>query len=116
MKNIFRILIRDIIRLIKAPAALIVVVALIIIPSLYTWVNVYGFWNPYENTNKMRVCFANEDKGASSELTGEINLGNMISDELHENDQLGWVFMSKDEALDEVKSGKAYAAFIVEEN
>lgn len=113
MKNVFRILKRDIIRLFKAPAALIVVIALIIIPSLYTWVNVYGFWDPYGNTGKMRVCFANEDAGASTELTGYMNIGRMIDEELRENTQLGWAFVSREEALEEVRSGTAYAAFIV---
>lgn len=112
MGNVFRILRRDIVRLLKAPAALIVVVALIAIPSLYTWVNVYGFWDPYGNTGKMRVCFANEDAGATSELTGYMNIGEMIDGELRENTQLGWAFMSKDEALQEVESGTAYAAFV----
>ncbi len=113
MRNVFRILRRDIVRLLKAPAALIVVVALIIIPSLYTWVNVYGFWDPYGNTGKMRVCFTNEDAGASTELTGYMNIGDMIDEQLHENTQLGWAFLSRDEALEEVRSGKAYAAFVV---
>ena len=113
MKNVLLILKRDLLRLVKAPAALIVVVALIAIPSLYTWVNVYGFWNPYNNTENMRICFVTEDEGGSNELTGEMNLGDMIDETLRDNHQLGWAFMSRDEAMEEVRSGKAYAAFIV---
>ncbi len=113
MRNVFLILKRDMLRLLKAPAALIVVAALIIIPSLYTWVNVFGFWNPYDNTGNMRVCFVTEDEGGSHDLTGELNLGDMIDETLHENTQLGWAFMSREEAMEEVQSGKAYAAFIV---
>lgn len=116
MKNVFRVIKRDLWRLIKAPTALIVVAALIVLPSLYTWVNVYGFWNPYDNTANMRVCFVTEDKGGTNELTGELNLGNMIDETLRENHQLGWAFMSRQEAMEEVQSGKAYAAFIVPEN
>ena len=37
MKNVLAVLKRDFIRLVKAPAALVVVVALLILPSLYTW-------------------------------------------------------------------------------
>ena len=116
MRNVFSILKRDMLRLLKAPAALIVVAALIIIPSLYTWVNVFGFWNPYDNTGNMRVCFVNEDEGGSHDLTGELNLGNMIDETLRDNTQLGWAFMSREEAMEEVQSGKAYAAFIVPKN
>ena len=116
MKNVALILKRDLLRLIKAPAALIVVAALIVIPSLYTWVNVFGFWNPYNNTENMRICFVTEDKGGTHELTGDLNLGDMIDETLRDNHQLGWAFMSRDEALEEVRSGKAYAAFIVSED
>ena len=116
MKNVLLILKRDLLRLVKAPAALIVVLALIAIPSLYTWINVYGFWNPYNNTENMRICFVNEDAGGTNELTGEMNLGDMIDETLRDNHQLGWAFMSRDEAMEEVQSGKAYAAFIVPED
>ena len=81
---------RDVKRLFKAPAALVVVLVLIILPSLYTWFNVAGFWNPYENTGNLRVCVVNEDKGASTDLTGELDLGSQIVGQLEENDQLGW--------------------------
>ena len=113
MKTIGKLLQRDFKRLIKAPAALIVVIVLIILPSLYTWFNVAGFWNPYEHTGNMRVCIVNEDAGAQSDLTGSLNMGDEIVDELSQNTQLGWVFTDRDEALEEVRSGKAYAAFII---
>lgn len=113
MKTIGKLLQRDFKRLIKAPAALIVVIVLIILPSLYTWFNVAGFWNPYEHTGNMRVCIVNEDAGAQSDLTGSLNMGDEIVDELSQNTQLGWAFTDRDEALEEVRSGKAYAAFII---
>ena len=46
MNNVMRAFKRDVKRLFKAPAALVVVLVLIILPSLYTWFNVAGFWNP----------------------------------------------------------------------
>lgn len=113
MKNVFIIIKRDLMRLLKAPLALVVVAALIVLPSLYTWVNVYGFWNPYDNTRNLRVCFVNEDEGGSSDLTGEINVGRMIDESLHDDNQLGWAFVSREEAMEEIRSGKAYAAFVV---
>ena len=56
MRNIARVLKRDLFRLLKAPIALLVVSALLILPSAYTWYNVVGFWNPYEHTGNLRVC------------------------------------------------------------
>ena len=46
MRNVLAILKRDFIRLFKAPAAIVVVLALLVLPSLYTWYNVLGFWDP----------------------------------------------------------------------
>ena len=90
MKNVFRVLKRDILRLLKVPPAMVVILALLVLPSLYTWYNVLGFWDPYESTGHLHVCVVNEDEGADSELTGHIDVGEMIVDELHGNDQLDW--------------------------
>ena len=44
MRNVLKILKRDVLRLVHTPAALVVVVALLLLPSVYTWYNVIGFW------------------------------------------------------------------------
>lgn len=113
MKNVLRVLKRDFLRILKAPASIVVVLALIVLPSLYTWFNVVGFWDPYGNTGNLRVCVVNEDEGSSSDLTGEINLGDMVVEQLHDNDQLGWDFVDYGTAMEAVKSGHAYAAFVL---
>lgn len=113
MKNVLRVLKRDFLRILKAPASIVVVLALIVLPSLYTWFNVVGFWNPYGNTGNLRVCVVNEDAGSSSDLTGAINLGDMVVEQLRDNDQLGWDFVDYDTAMEAVKSGHAYAAFVL---
>ena len=113
MKNVLRVLKRDFLRILKAPASIVVVLALIVLPSLYTWFNVVGFWNPYGNTGNLRVCVVNEDAGSSSDLTGAINLGDMVVEQLHDDDQLGWDFVDYDTAMEAVKSGHAYAAFVL---
>lgn len=113
VKNVMRLLRRDFTRLITAPSALIVVLALIFLPSFYTWFNVAGFWNPYDNTGDLRVCVVNEDQGAESDLTGALNMGDQITEELSHNTQLGWVLTNRTDAMGEVRSGEAYAAFII---
>ena len=113
MGNVLRVLKRDVLRLLKTPPALVVVLALLVLPSVYTWYNVVGFWNPYDNTGALRVCVVNEDEGGSSELTGELRVGDMIVDELHGNTQLDWVFVDRDDAMAELDAGKSYAAFVI---
>lgn len=113
MGNVVRVFKRDILRLLKVPPALVVVLALLILPSVYTWYNVIGFWNPYDNTGNLRVCVVNEDAGGESELTGELHVGDMIVKKLGENDQLDWTFTDRDTALAELQEGQSYAAFII---
>lgn len=116
MRNAFRVLSRDLKRIAKAPASIVVVGALVLLPSLYTWLNVVGFWNPYNNTGNLKVCVVNEDAGTQSEVLGNLQLGDQIVEELHENDQLGWEFTDRDTAMDEISSGEAYAAIVIPES
>lgn len=116
MGNVLRVFKRDVLRLLKAPCALVVVIALLVLPSVYTWYNVVGFWNPYDNTGNLRVCVVNEDAGASSELTGELHVGDMIVEELRENEQLDWAFVDRATAMDELDAGASYAAFVIPED
>ena len=113
MKNVLRVLKRDFLRLLKAPIALMVVCALVLLPSAYTWYNVVGFWNPYENTGNLRVCVVNEDAGGESALTGHMDVGDMIVEQLGQNTQLAWAFVDRDTAMSELESGTCYAAFVI---
>lgn len=116
MGNVLRVFWRDVKRIAKVPPAWLVVVFLIVLPSIYTWFNVIGFWNPYENTGNMRVCVVNEDKSVEDETLGHLDLGAQIIGELENNDQLGWSFVDREEAIREVESGEAYAAIVIPED
>lgn len=116
MRNVFRVFGRDVARVAKTPAAWLVALFLIVLPSLYAWFNVVGFWNPYENTSHLRICVVNEDSGAHDDTLGDLDLGAQIIDQLHEDNQLGWDFVSRDEAMNAVESGEAYAAFVIPED
>lgn len=116
MRNVFRVFWRDVKRIAKVPQAWLVVLFLIVLPSLYAWFNVLGFWDPYENTGNLRVCVVNEDAGAHDETLGDLHLGDDVVDELKRNDQLGWTFVTREEGMDEIESGRAYALFVIPEN
>ncbi len=113
MRNVLKVLHRDIVRLVHAPAAFVVVLVLAILPSVYTWYNVVGFWDPYENTSNLKVCVVNEDRGGASELTGKLDVGERIVVELRKDHQLDWEFTSRDEAMDMLYAGRAYAVFVI---
>lgn len=113
MHNVLAVLRRDIVRIARVPSALIVAVGIIIIPALYAWFNTVGFWNPYGNTQGIKVAIVNEDSGAFSNSLGKLNLGRQIVDELNNNDQLGWYNTSHANALDAVRKGNTSAAIII---
>lgn len=113
MGNVFRVLKRDVLRLLKTPAAMVVVIALLVLPSAYTWYNVVAFWNPYDNTGHLKVCVVNQDEGGTSELTGEMHVGDMIVEKLEENHQLDWAFTDYDDAYNQVERGESYAFFVI---
>ena len=115
MRNAFRIFRRDLKRILRNPAALLVIIGVSIIPSLYAWFNIVANIDPYANTSGIKVAVANNDQEASSNGLS-INAGDEIITNLKENDQLGWTFVSEDEAVEGVRSGKYYAAIVIPDN
>lgn len=114
MRNIWRVFTRDWRRILAVPQAWIIVVGIIVTPALYAWVNVIAFWDPYGATGNISVAVANLDEGASSDLTGAVDVGAEVVAQLEENDQRGWTFVdTADEARERVESGQSYAALII---
>ena len=116
MKKSFQIFKRDIGRLSKNIVALIVVIGVCIIPSLYAWFNIAANKDPYGNTANIKIAVANNDAGTESDMLGNLDVGGQIVDTLKENDSLGWVFVSEDKAISGVKSGEYYAAIVIPDN
>ena len=115
MKKAFQIFRRDIKRLFHNRAALLIVVGVCILPSLYAWFNIAANMDPYVNTAGIKIAIVNEDSGADNEKLS-LNAGNTIASNLKENDKLGWTFIARQEAIKGVKSGEYYAAIIIPED
>lgn len=113
---ILQIFVRDLKRLVVNPVACIILAGVCILPALYAWYTIETMWDPYANTGSIKVAVVNEDKGADSNYTGKINIGQEVVDELHSDHELDWQFISKDEAMDGVYSSEYYAALIFPEN
>lgn len=127
---IFRIFWRDIGRIVRNPVALVVILGVCLMPSLYAWYVIVANWEPYQETQNLKVGVANNDTGynlteeleklgvTSEELKDfdvpdHLDVGSQVVDKLHENHQLGWEFVTETEALDRVKSGEYYAAIVI---
>ena len=114
MKKALAIFKRDIKRLLCNPVALVITIGVCIIPSLYAWYNIVANWDPYGNTQNIKIAVANNDKGTTNDLVGELNAGDEVIDKLKDNDQLGWTIVdSEKEAKEGVEAGKYYAALVI---
>ena len=114
MRAAVRIFARDLRRIVTNPVALVVTLGVCLIPSLYAWVNILANWDPYQDTGTVPVAVVVEDAGAEVPGMGSVNAGQMVREHLEENHQLGWSFVGeKDRALEGVRSGRYYAAFVI---
>lgn len=115
MKNIYRIFLSDWKRISKNVVAVVVVIGLTILPSLYAWFNILSNWDPYgkESTSQIKVAVASDDSGTSMEGM-QLNMGDNIISALQSNDTIGWVFTDTTaDAINGVYSGEYYAALII---
>ena len=115
MKNIFKIFITDFKRIKPKVVAVVIMLGLIILPSLYAWFNILSNWDPYgeASTSKIKVAVASDDQGVNIEDT-YFNMGDKVVSALEANTTIGWVFTdTTQEAIDGVYSGDYYAALIM---
>ena len=117
MKTVGNIFLRDLKALGRNPIALVVVLALLVLPGLYAWYCIVANWDPYSNTERMPIAIVNEDKGATSNMTGEVNIGKQVTDKLADNDNIDWQFYDdRETALEDTRMGSCYATLVFPED
>lgn len=117
IKNVWTIYKEDLKRIFKNYAALIVILALCILPSLYAWFNIKASWDPYgqQATSQIKIGVINNDKG--TEFNGKlINIGDQVVDQLKENDLMGWQFVDEAEGEKALEEGTFYATITIPDN
>ena len=95
--------------------AIVVIIGLTVIPSLYAWFNILSNWDPYgeESTSKIKVDVVSDDNGTAIDGI-EVNIGNKIIEALKANNTIGWVFDENSaDAVENVRSGEYYAALVI---
>ena len=112
INNIVEIMKRDLKASFSNPIVIIVLVAIIILPSLYALLNIQACWDPYENTDSIEFAIANLDKGATYE-NQQLNVGNEIVKDLKNDSNYKWVFVTEDELREGVNNGDYYAGMII---
>lgn len=117
MRNIVKLAKSDFKRMFSTVMSTIITVGLIVMPSIFCWFNILACWDVFENTGELKVAVANSDEGYESDLLPiKINVGEQVISALRGNDQIGWVFTDKEDAIDGAKSGRYYAAVVIPED
>lgn len=82
------------------------------IPIMYSGFFLGSIWDPYGQTKNLPVAFVNEDKGA--QLNGQVlNVGQSVEQKLKDNHDLGWEFVTKQQADSGVDGGHYYAVVTI---
>lgn len=114
MKNIWKIFTGDLKKLVKQPFALVIIIGLCVIPSLYAWFNIFANWNPYANTGGIPVAVVSLDKDYTRKDGSVVNMGESVLESLHSNTSVKWIFLdTEEEAREGVEAGKYYAAIVI---
>ena len=113
--NIAEIIKNDFKSAFSNPIVIIVLVAIIILPSLYALLNIQACWDPYGNTGNVEFAIANLDNGTTMEGK-KLNIGNELVKDLKKNDKFKWTFVTEDELRDGVYEGKYYAGIVIPKN
>lgn len=91
------------------------IIALTIIPLLYSGLYLWSFWDPFDRLDNLPVALVNEDRPV--EVGGEeLSAGDEITDELLEGGDLDWRPVDADEAATGVAQGRYYVSLTIPED
>ncbi|MEK5324503.1 YhgE/Pip domain-containing protein [Aeribacillus sp. FSL M8-0254] len=112
MKNSMHLYLKDLKNISTNWVAAILIGGLMILPSLYAWMNIKASWDPYGQTDQIKVGVVNNDTG-STVRDEEIHVGNELVEQLKDNDSMDWQFVDEETAMDKVKYGDYYAVIVI---
>lgn len=115
MKNSWKIFSNDLKNVGTNWVALVIIGGLIILPSLYAWLNVMANWDPYGQTEQIPVGIVNEDVGETVR-DEEIDVGGELVDTLKEDNSLEWHFLKRKAAMEQLEKGDLFAVVVIPED
>lgn len=113
MKAVSEIFRSDLRSVAKQFFAMVILIAICVLPALYAWFNIYSNHDPYGSTGNIRIAVASNDPGMARSDGSVVNMADEVMDTLRESDSIGWVFLDDaDAAVAGVESGDYYAAIV----
>jgi len=113
IKNIFKICFFDLKKIFKNRVAILILIAICILPSLYARFYLKSSWDPYGNTRWLKVAVVNNDEWVMFEWS-YLNIWNEIVEELKQNDNIWWVFVDEKVAQEWTRLWHYYANIVIE--
>lgn len=86
---------------------LVSLVAILFIPIMYSGFFLGSVWDPYSNTQDIKVAVVNEDAGATIN-DKNVNIGSQVVDTLKKDTNFKWEFVPKSAAERGLADGKYY--------
>ena len=115
MRNVFRIFKYDLRALYRNFFAFLIILAILVLPALYAWFNIYAFWDPYGKTDGVTIAVVSNDRDYMDSDGNIVNMGKTLLDEIEDDENFGYVFLDDaDKAVEDLYAGKYYAAIIIE--
>lgn len=102
-------------KFIKEHFMIIVMFAIMLIPSIYTVLFLGSMWDPYGNTGNLPVAIVNQDE-AVTYGGSEVNIGKQLCDNLAVNDSLQFNFVDEEVALRGLENGTYYMVMVIPED
>lgn len=102
-------------KLLSNKLMLVVVIAIIAIPTIYTTLFLGSMWDPYGNVDKLPVAVVNQDKPVSYEGK-ELQVGKEMTEVLEKDGSLDFHFTDADTARKGLENGTYYMVITIPEN
>lgn len=102
-------------QLAKNKIMIIVMIALLLIPSIYTTLFLGSMWDPFAKLDRLPVAVVNEDRGTVFEGKA-IHVGDELVERLQENPALKFDFVDKAEGERGLKNGSYYMMIDIPED
>jgi putative membrane protein len=102
----------DLKRLSRSRFVRVALIAVCLMPLLYSFLYLYASWDPYGRMNNLPVALVNEDQGGT--LNGQAkNIGRDLTGKLVKGQDVKWQVVSREAADEGLKTGQFYLALYV---
>ena len=102
-------------KILKNPWMIIILIAIITIPAIYTSVFLGSMWDPYGDADQLPVAVVNHDKKVNYEGK-TLQVGDDLVKNLKDSGSLDFHFVSDKKAEEGLKSGEYYMIISIPEN